>query len=54
MIYDRNSVLYTVHVETVCLLSKFNVIGLSIDELNLTADERKAAHNELESPENGI
>ena len=42
----------TVHVETVCLLSKLNVehhieVELTMDELDLTAAESKATYEEI-------
>lgn len=43
---------HTVHVETVCLLSKLNVehhieVELEMDELDLTAAESKATYEEI-------
>lgn len=42
----------TVHVETVCLLSKLNVdhhieVEIKMDELDLTAAEKKATYEEI-------
>ncbi len=44
----------TVHVETVCLLSKLNVkqhieVELTMDELDLTAAEKKASYEEIKA-----
>ena len=43
---------YSVHVETVCLLSKLNVdhhieVEIKMDELDLTAAESKATYEEI-------
>lgn len=45
---------YTVHVETVCLLSKLNVehhieVELNLDEMDLTAAESKATYEEIKA-----
>ena len=44
----------TVHVETICLLSKLNVehhieVELNLDEMDLTAAESKATYEELKA-----
>ena len=44
----------TVHVETVCLLSKLNVdrhieVEINLDEMDLTAAESKATYEEIKA-----